>query len=129
MGAQPSSGAVPVGFADAVASGDVAAGLEVFNTPHNMPSGQVWACSQCHSVTPDEARLIGPGLWNISVRGDTRVPGQDALTYVYTSIINPNAFHVVGESEYPVNLMPQGYDEVLTPDELANLVAYLYSLK
>ncbi|MCL4246691.1 MAG: hypothetical protein KJ065_00925 [Anaerolineae bacterium] len=123
------AGAMPVGFEDKVASANPEAGMTLFNTPQNLPSGQVWMCSQCHSVTPDEARLIGPGLWNIGMRAETQVAGQDAITYIYTSITHPGDFIVQGDPPYPENLMPNDFSQVFSEDNLANLIAYLLTLK
>jgi hypothetical protein len=123
---------LPVGFAEAVEAGDVSAGQTIFNNTYTMPNGQPWACSSCHSITPDEARLIGPGMWNIGVRAGERVPGEDALTYIYNSIRHPNQFIVPPDASgaaYPANLMPEGYEEVLSEDDFVNLIAYLFTLQ
>ena len=122
---------VPPGFAEQVAAADPEAGAAIFQRMINMPDGAVWSCTQCHSVTPDELRLIGPGLWNVVNRAPTRVEGQDALTYIYNSILHPNDFIVPPDASgapYPENLMPQYYSEVLTQAELAELIAYLETL-
>jgi mono/diheme cytochrome c family protein len=123
---------LPDGFAELVADADVSAGEAVFNRSISMPDGAVWSCSQCHSITPDEARLIGPGQWNVAVRAETRVEGQDALTYLYNSILHPNAYIVPADASgaaYPANLMPQYYSEVITEEELASVIAYLQTLQ
>ncbi|MCK6580377.1 MAG: c-type cytochrome [Anaerolineae bacterium] len=111
-------------------SGDAAAGQGVFSTTYTTASGQ-WACALCHSVTQDELRLIGPGLWNVAVRAETRVEGQNAYQYVRHSILAPNDFIVPADAggPYPPNLMPQNYQEVLTPEELEDVIAYLFTLK
>jgi cytochrome c553 len=124
--------ALPAGFAALVDSGDVAAGQTIFGTTYTMPNGQPWACSSCHSITPDEARMIGPGMWNIGVRAGDRVPGEDTLTYIYNSIRHPNQFIVPADASgaaYPPNLMPEGYADVLTEQDFANLMAYLLTLQ
>lgn len=123
---------LPAGFAEAVGAADASAGQTIFNNTFTMPSGQPWACSSCHSVTPDEARLIGPGLWNLANRAGERVPGEDQLTYIYDSIRHPNQFIVPPDASgapYPPNLMPDGYAEVLTEADFANLIAYLLTLQ
>ncbi|MBL8133849.1 MAG: c-type cytochrome [Anaerolineae bacterium] len=111
-------------------SGDPVAGQVVFTTTYTTASGQ-WACSLCHTATQDEMRLIGPGLWNVSVRAETRVDGQNAYQYVRHSILAPNDFIVPADAggPYPPSLMPQNYQEVLTPEELENVIAYLFTLK
>jgi len=120
---------MPPDFEAKADAADPEVGMTIFNTTHNLPSGQVWMCSQCHSVTPDEARLIGPGLWNVAVRAETRVAGEDAIEYLYTSITHPNAYFVEGDPPYPENMMPNDFGQVFTEDDLASLVAYLLTLQ
>ncbi len=123
---------LPDGFAALIEAGDTAAGLTVFNATYTMPNGQPWACASCHSNTEGELRLIGPGLWNLGLRAGERVPGEDALTYIYNSIRHPNQFIVPPDASgapYPPNLMPEGYGEVLTEADFANLMAYLLTLQ
>lgn len=111
-------------------TGDAAAGMVVFNQSYTTSAGQ-WACSLCHSVTENELRLIGPGLWNVAVRAETRVEGQAAYDYIHTSIVAPNDYIVPADAggPYPPGLMPQNYTEVLTAQELENVIAYLYTLQ
>jgi hypothetical protein len=116
--------------AAAVVSGDADNGMTLFNAVNVMPDGQQWACSQCHSITPDLQRLIGPGLWGIGERAATRIEGQDALTYIENSIIHPHDYLVVDENGNPYPpLMPNGYEEVLGEDGLADVIAYLLTLE
>ena len=42
--------------------------------------------------------------------------------YIYTSIIDPNAFVVPG---FPAGVMPQNFKDTIPQNELADLVAYL----
>lgn len=111
-------------------TGDAAAGQVVFNTTYTTASGQ-WACVLCHSPAPEQLRLIGPGLWDVSVRAETRVEGQNAYDYLHTAIVAPNDYIVPEDAggPYPPGLMPQNYAEVLTPEDLENVIAYLYTLK
>lgn len=84
-----------------------------------------FACETCHFVD-QETRKIGPGLLNISVRAGNRVEGQSAEEYLKNSILHPNDFVV---TDYVENLMPQTYADLLTPEEIDALVAYLMSLQ
>lgn len=117
-------------LAAALAAGDPAAGQAVFVTMHPLPDGSQWSCAACHSVTPDELRLIGPGLWNLVHRADERDPNTDALTYIEHSILYPQEVIApprAGEPDWAL-LMPDGWDEVLTEQEFTDLVAYLITL-
>lgn len=119
---------------DVIAAADAEAGEVAFNEMRTMPEGAVWACSQCHSVTPDEMRLIGPGLWNIAVHAETRVEDMEALDYIHESIVDPNAFIVPPDANgvpFPENLMPPHYGDpdILPEDELNNIIAYLLTLQ
>lgn len=110
------------------ASGNVENGQVLFTAPHQTAQGQ-WACAQCHSVTPDEMRLIGPGLWNVAIRGAEHDPEGDAVAYLHESIVEPNAFIAPGDPPYPEGLMPQDFEEVFTEEEINDIVAYLLTLQ
>jgi mono/diheme cytochrome c family protein len=114
-------------IAAALEAGDPEAGQVVFNAPHETAVG-VWMCGQCHSITPDELRLIGPGLWNVAERAETRVEGENAVEYIRNSILHPNDYIVPGEPSYPEGLMPQNYADVLSEQELNDVIAYLLTL-
>lgn len=116
---------VPADLAAAVAAADPANGQVVFTTTHEDANRQPGNCSVCHSVTTDEMRIIGPGLWNVSQRAGSRVPGEDALTYIYQSIVDPDSFIV---PDFPPGLMPTNWHEVLTEQELDDVIAYLMTL-
>lgn len=83
-------------------------------------------CSGCHNPTEpqdaDTPHLVGPNLGNLWDVAGTKVPGEDAETYVYNSIATPNAF--VNEGFLP-NLMPATLIDQMTPEELDALVAWL----
>lgn len=48
------------------------------------------------------------------------------VTYLHTSIVDPSAYVVPGS---PDNLMPKVYGEILTEDDINNLIAYLLTLR
>jgi len=82
------------------------------------PGAQVFAnngCGGCHTFAAAESGgVTGPNL-------DEVLPGQtDAM--VEESIVNPNAQIAKG---YPPNVMPQIFEELLSPKELEDLVQYL----
>lgn len=119
-------------------AGDPVAGQTVFVTSYTLPDGQQWACAACHSVTPDELRLIGPGLWNVGNRaagyGDTAHEPADApveWAYLHTSIVNPPYFIApVAEGQPGWALaMPLGFGDALTEQEINDVIAYLLTLR
>ncbi len=81
-------------------------------------------CGSCHSTTPDTT-IVGPSLAGIATRAEARVPGQDARTYIMTSIMRPQAYLVEGFEP----LMPEDFGKSLTGEEIDNLVAYLLTLQ
>lgn len=99
-------------------------GQELFNTTYDTMIGP-FACSTCH-LPDSESMLIGPGLWNISVRGAERVEGESAAQYIYNSIINPGAYVVEG---YADGVMPANYHDILSDNEIYDIIAYLMTLR
>ncbi|MFN8378167.1 MAG: c-type cytochrome [Anaerolineae bacterium] len=123
----------------AAPAGDPAAGQVVFQTAFSFPDGSSWACMSCHSVTPDEMRLIGPGLFNVSVRAATRpddaimepTTGDHVYDYIHTSIVHPDHYIAPtkeGDAPWALN-MPVGFGDLLTEQQLNDVIAYLESLK
>jgi hypothetical protein len=82
-----------------------------------------YMCGTCHSDN-SEKTLIGPGLWNVAFRAQTRVPGQTAVDYLYTAIVQPSAYVVEDFSD----LMPKNWGQVYTEAEIYDIIAYLLTL-
>lgn len=101
---------------ESLPAGNAAAGAALFN-------GQA-ACSACHALEPDK-RLVGPSLAGVAARAATVRPGTTAEAYLLESIVNPDAHVVAG---YDAGLMPANFGARLSPQELADLVAYLLTL-
>lgn len=80
------------------------------------------ACSACHSV--DGTALVGPALQGYGLTASTRKTGVNAQVYTYTSIVRPGADLVDGFS----NVMYSQYDQRLSDQQLADLIAYLLTL-
>ena len=80
------------------------------------------ACASCHNI--DDTKGQGPGLGGLQDRADKRVDGQSAEEYVYYSILRPSKHLVSGFS----NVMFSKYEEKLSAQELADLIAYVLSL-
>ncbi|MCO4320042.1 c-type cytochrome [Aliidiomarina quisquiliarum] len=84
-----------------------------------------YGCNACHAT--DTSRRIGPGwgdLFNSMVELADGSTVKADKTYLTEAILNPNTQLVAG---YPAGLMP-AYNNLIKPDELEAMVAYLASL-
>lgn len=68
-------------------------------------------------------QLIGPACRQVRIM--PRASTSSAAEYLRQSIVDPSAYLVEG---YPA-IMPAGFDRLLTPEQLTDLVAYLESLR
>lgn len=102
-----SSGTPDTGGGQAdLASGDPQAGQAVWEAE---------GCASCHSLqVTGSTGTIGPNL-------DTELADRDA-TFIETSTVDPDAFI---EKGFDGGIMPSDYADVLTPEDLANLVAFI----
>lgn len=82
-------------------------------------------CRICHSLEPDVV-LVGPSFDGIATRAASRVPGLSAEEYLRESILEPNAYIVEG---YPAGQMLQNFGELLTEEDIENLIAFLLTLE
>lgn len=83
-------------------------------------------CLGCHNLVEDQTASnrgpVGPHMGNLSERAGSSVPGEDAQTYVYNSIVNPNAHLVEG---YVAGIMPQNFSDRMSEEEIRSLVDWL----
>ncbi len=107
----------------AAAVGDPTAGEALFKqaTIGDAAPG----CITCHSLEAGQV-VVGPSLAGVASRAGEQVAGQTAEEYLRNSILDPNAFIVKG---YSVNGMYQDFGDVLTEQQVNDLVAYLLTLK
>jgi mono/diheme cytochrome c family protein len=82
-------------------------------------------CVTCHSREPGVV-LVGPSLATIGREAEGRVAGQSGEEYVRQSILEPDAYVVSG---YPAGTMPKVWVDVLSDEQVDQLVAYLQTLK
>jgi mono/diheme cytochrome c family protein len=83
------------------------------------PGAQVFAnngCGGCHTLAAAKSGgVTGPNL-------DEVLPGQSLAT-IHEDVADPNKEIAKG---YPPNVMPQNYEQTLSPKELEDLVEYLF---
>ncbi len=82
-------------------------------------------CLGCHNIDP-AVQGAGPTWYNLANTAIVRVPTYGPAGYIYHSIVNPNEYVVPG---YTAGIMPQNYGELLTPEQLADVVTYLLTLQ
>jgi len=82
-------------------------------------------CSICHSVRPGDDG-VGPSLAGVADRAVSRVPGVEAREYLWTSIVDPDAYIVDG---FRSGQMLDIYDTTLSQADIDALVSYLLTLR
>jgi nitric oxide reductase subunit C len=114
----------------AVSNDPIALGQALFNRP--TPG-----CFACHSTAPGVA-MVGPSVAGVAGRAEGIVgsgaytgTATDAEGYVRESILDPNAHLVTGGpfSADGISFMPANAGELLSPEEIDHLVAYLLTLR
>jgi len=103
--------------------GSASRGEALFNQTFEV-AGAPWACSTCHNVAGDEAK-IGPSLYNVATRALTRVEGEGPYTYLYNAIVNPQTYIVPG---FETGTLMPNFTGVLSNSQVADLIAYLLTL-
>ncbi len=80
-------------------------------------------CNGCHTLAAAGAvGVVGPALDGLGQRAGSTVPGQDAATYIRTSIVRPGDHVVPGFAE---NVMPSDFAQRLAPEQLQAMVDFL----
>jgi mono/diheme cytochrome c family protein len=100
---------------DALPAGDPARGEQIFNA------------QPCHVCHVDNA--VGPTLPGdpaVATAAADRKPGYSPELYLYESIVDPSAYVVSG---YPDGVMPATMSHTLSEQDIADLIAYLMTLK
>ena len=86
-----------------------------------------FGCLACHSV--DGNVIVGPSWLGIAGTQEQLADGSSisiTADYLIESIKSPNAKIVEG---FPEGVMPQNYAEILTPEQIDQIVAYILSLE
>jgi len=105
-----------VAYEEIPAEGDANRGADLFNAPTNGTT----ACIACHV----ETNTASPDLTGFGEVAGSRVEEESAREFAFYSITEP-ARHI---TEGYGNAMPNDYDEKLTPQQIADLMAYILSL-
>ena len=113
----------------AAVAGDPKRGEDLFKQP---TIGGAPGCASCHSLEPGQT-LVGPSLAGVATRAEEIINSPDykgkAKTvdeYLRESIVDPNAYVPEGFSP---GIMYQNYGKDLTEQQIADLVAFLKTLK
>ena len=118
----PKNTAPDVAKPTAAASSDLPAGNAIRGKDLFNGAG---TCNACHSLEKG-VKLVGPSLAGIATTAATRKSGMSAKDNLRESIISPNAYVV---ADFQPNLMVATFGESLSKQQLADLLAYLESLK
>lgn len=109
-------------YQDEAIGGDPKGGRDLF---YENAFGSNAGCRICHSLEPNQ-RLVGPSLYGVATRAQTRVPGMSAEDYLRQSILEPDAYVVEG---YPAGQMIPNLGDILTDSQLEDLIAFLLTLE
>lgn len=82
-------------------------------------------CAACHALEA-EVVIVGPSLAGVAERAGQRVSGLAAEDYLRASILRPDEYIVAG---FQAGSMRQDFGTALTSEEVADLLAYLTTLK
>ncbi|MDP9314247.1 MAG: c-type cytochrome [Chloroflexota bacterium] len=115
-----------IGCGGTTPRGDAGQGQQLFHGELLMAGGDATPCIGCHSVTPGEPPAIGPNLSNVGNRAATTVAAQSAADYLRASVVEPDTYLAAGFQE---GIHPRTYGQLLTNDQINDLVAYMLTLR
>ena len=114
------------GASDGPVVGDAAQGEELYNRA-TLGKKSAEGCVSCHNFDETQGdETDAPYTAGTATKAETRVPGFSAEEYIIESIVNPDAYVVEG---FNAGDMYQTWAEDLSEQEMADLVAYLVTLK
>ncbi len=79
-------------------------------------------CVACHTIQGVSTASVGPALDGLASRAGSTVSGLSAEEYIHESIVDPNAYVVTG---YSPDVMPQNFSEILSEEQISDLIAFL----
>jgi len=101
---------------------NIEAGKALFN---QTVIGTNAGCVTCHSLEKG-ATIVGPSLAGMATTAATAKAGKSAEEFLKESITDPNAVITEG---FTASVMPQNWAQVLTNDQVDQLIDYLMTLK
>jgi mono/diheme cytochrome c family protein len=126
--------AMPTPPAGPVVGSDITKELPEGNAQAGETLATTLACTACHIAAPTGPAWLPSGSEpGIGERAAARIAQPDytgqATTpeqYLFESIVAPNTFIISG---FAANIMPLNYANTLTDQDMADLIAYLLSIK
>ena len=105
---------------------DIAKGEQLYNQA-TLGSNSAEGCASCHKFDASEGdETDAPFTAGTATKAEGRVPGLSAEEYILESIVNPDAYVVEG---FNAGDMYQTWEAELSEQEMADIVAYLLTLK
>ncbi len=115
----------------ATGGGNVESGKALYVKSGVGPS-KLASCTSCHSVEKGRT-LVGPSMFGAAASAAARIKEADykgsaktAEEYLKESIVSPDAYVAKGFNK---GIMPTGYAEAFSQQELGDLIAYISSIK
>lgn len=113
----------------AAVTGVAARGAELFRTSPGTEADEqaIPACSSCHATSQRQilrGSVVAPSFVGLSQRAGTRVSGLSAEEYLRQSILQPSNYVLEGFND----AMYTRYGDILTEQDIADLIAYLLTL-
>lgn len=97
------------------------------NPERGQQIAQTAGCAGCHSI--DGTKIVGPSWKGLFGKTETFADGSTAVVdaaYIRESILTPSAKVVV---DFPDGVMPKTFGDQLSEEQIADLIAYIMSLK
>ncbi|MBL8147742.1 MAG: c-type cytochrome [Anaerolineae bacterium] len=105
---------------------DVEAGVAALLTNADAERGaELVVANQCVNCHIYAAGMAAPGWNGLADRAAERQPPLSAAAYLYESITDPTAYVVEGYAPS----MPANFKDVLTPQEIGDIIAHLLTLR
>ena len=105
----------------------VPAMMEVAGSPEvkGRAASATYGCVACHTIPGISTAVVGPSWEGLATSAETRVSGLTAEEYLRQSILEPGAYIV---EPFADGVMPQNFSELLTEEDIDNLVAFMLTL-